>query len=87
MSNEIIQTHTRARAFTPHHAARDRGVRRRRRTSPKTPTEPVTPTNSPIAGEDTSPPASGRPPLRRWSVAELVARAVAAPTADRMSHR
>jgi hypothetical protein len=44
------------------------------------------PTNSPTACDDTVSPASGRPPLRRWSVAELIARAVAAPTAERMSH-
>lgn len=44
------------------------------------------PANSPIAGQDRSSRASEWRPLRRWSVAELIARAVAAPRADRMSH-
>jgi hypothetical protein len=85
MSYESIPTHSRAGESAPDHAVRDGVGGRWRRTSPKTRTEPVTPTNSPIAGEDPSPPATGRRPLRRWSVAELIARAVAAPTADRMS--
>jgi hypothetical protein len=56
----------------------------RRRTPPTTPTEPV-PTgaaNPPNAGENKSPAARGLRPLRRWSVAELIARAVAAPSPD-----
>lgn len=78
MSYETIRT-------AHEHAVRDGAGRRRRRTSPKTRTESVTPTNAPTTGDDSAPPASGRPPLRRWSVAELIARAVAAPTAERMS--
>ena len=85
MSYETIPTDSRASESTPDHAVHDGVGGRWRRTPQKTRTQPVTPTHSPIAGEDTSPPATGRPPLRRWSVAELVARAVAAPTADRMS--
>jgi hypothetical protein len=86
MSYDIIRTHNRAGQFSPGDAVGDGSGRRWRRTSPKTRTEPVTPTNSPIASADTVVPASGRRPLRRWSVAELIARAVAAPTAERMSH-
>ena len=41
---------------------------------------------NPVGGENTSPPTAGPPPLRRWSVAELIARAVAAPPTDRLSH-
>ena len=59
-----------------------RGVfdrRRRRRAAPRTPTEqPNDPTaNPPIANQATSSPTDGQRPLRRWSVAELIARALA----------
>ena len=63
-----------------------RGVlgRRRRRTPPTSSAEPVhpVPANPPTAGEDISPAVGGSQPLRRWSVAELIARAAAAPPAD-----
>jgi hypothetical protein len=45
------------------------------------------PANPPTAGEDTSPPAGAQRPLRRWSVAELIARAVAAPPPTVVSYR
>lgn len=39
-----------------------------------------------VGGEGASTPAAGTAPLRRWSVAELVARAVAARRLDGMGH-
>jgi hypothetical protein len=58
-----------------------RGVcgHRRRRTQLTASTEAATvpPTNPTLAGEDSSPPAAAPRSLRRWSVAELIARATA----------
>jgi hypothetical protein len=54
---------------------------RRRPTSLSTPAHAVSGVreHSAAAGVDASPPASGARRLRRWSVAELLARAVAPP--------
>jgi len=53
----------------------------RRRTPPTTPTEPVTTgaTDPPAASRNPPASADGLRPRRRWSVAELIARAVTAP--------
>jgi hypothetical protein len=67
----------------------NRGVfGRRRRTPSATASEPVIagPSNPATAGQNATPPAGDRRPLRRWSVAELIARAVAAPSPDGISH-
>ena len=80
MNKESTRTQFLAGDFISENAVR--GVfGRRRRTPPTTPSEPVTagPANPPTAGQNASPPAGGLRPLRRWSVAELIARAVAAP--------
>jgi hypothetical protein len=66
-----------------------RGVlRRRRRAVPATSTDEVNglPADPPTrADEAASDARRTTAPLRRWSVAELVARAVAPPSAERMS--
>jgi hypothetical protein len=87
MNKESTRTQFLAGDFISENAVR--GVfGQRRPTPPTTPSEPVTagPANPPTAGQNGSPPAGGRRPLRRWSVAELIARAVAAPFPDGMSH-
>jgi hypothetical protein len=87
MNKELTPTHLLAGDFVSENAVR--GVfGHRRRTPSTTPTKPPSalPTNPPTAGGDTSPPAVGQRPLRRWSIAELIARAVAAPPADGLSH-
>jgi hypothetical protein len=59
-----------------------RGVLRpRRRNRPTTPTEPArtAATDQRAVSQNRSAPADGLRPRRRWSVAELIARAVAAP--------
>ncbi len=43
--------------------------------------------SSEVGAANTSPPAPGPRPLRRWSVAELIARALAAPPADGIGPR
>ena len=80
MNKELTRTHCLAGDFISENAVRGVSVRRRRR-PPTTPTKPAStlPANSPAAGDDTSSPPGGQRPLRRWSVAELIARAVAAP--------
>jgi hypothetical protein len=86
MNNEPTRTKILAGDFISENAAR--GVfGRRRRTPPTTPTEPVTaaPANPPTAAQNASPSPGGLAPLRRWSVAELIARAVAAPAPDGIS--
>jgi hypothetical protein len=87
MNKELTRTHFLAGDFISENAVRGDFVRRRR-TPSTTPTKPAStlPANPPTAGKDTSPPAGGQRPLRRWSVAELIARALAAPPADGMSH-
>ena len=54
---------------------------RRRPTSPDTPahTRNGVPGVSPATGEDATAPAGGARRMRRWSVAELIARAVVPP--------
>jgi hypothetical protein len=80
MNKELTRTHSIAGDFISENAVRGVFVRRRRM-PPTTPTKPVTtlPANSPAAGDDTPSPTEGQRPLRRWSVAELIARAVVAP--------
>jgi len=87
MSKESTRTAFPAGDFISENAVRGVFRRRRRRTPPTSATEPVhaAPANPPTAGEDMSPAVGGPPPLRRWSVAELIARAVAAPPADGIS--
>jgi hypothetical protein len=87
MNKELTRTHFLAEDFISENAVLGVFVRRRR-TPPRTPSKPAStrPASPPTAGQDTSPPAGGQRPLRRWSVAELIARAVAAPPADGMSH-
>ncbi len=84
MSKESTPTAFPARDLISENAVRGVFGRRWERTPPTSATEPVhaAPANPPTASEDISPAAGGPPPLRRWSVAELIARAVAAPPAD-----
>lgn len=80
MNRQLTETHFLAGDVTSGHA--DRGVfDRRQRTLPRAPTGPPSATAAdPLtAGANTPAPAGGRGPLRRWSIAELIARAVAAP--------
>ena len=74
MNNKSKSTASRAGNFTSEDAARR--ALGRRRTPPATPTDHV---NGVAAGEAS--PATRSAPLRRWSVAELIARAVAFPAA------
>jgi hypothetical protein len=87
MSKESIPTAFPAGDFISENAVRGVFGRRRRRTPPTSATEPVhvVPANPPTTGENLPPAVGGRPPLRRWSVAELIARAVPAPPADGIS--
>ena len=77
MSKEATRTDFPAGDFISENAVRA-VFGRRQPTSPGTPAHAVNGTHSSAAGEDTAGPATGRP-LRRWSVAELIARAVAPP--------
>jgi hypothetical protein len=87
MRRETISTAFRAGDFISGDAVR--GVlRRRRRTQPAARSHaandlPAVPETAP---EDVSSPAAGTGPLRRWSVAELIARAAPPPHADGVSH-
>jgi len=80
-------THNRfdAGAFVSVDAVRSASGRRRRRRNPSTtPTELM---RRPMGGQDTPPSSTGESPvLRRWSVAELIARAVAARRAEGMGY-
>ena len=62
---------------------------RRRRRAPGSPVNQVdgVPARPPGPGRDGSAPTAGSRRLRRWSVAELVARAVVAPRTEGMGHR
>jgi hypothetical protein len=80
MNNEFAQT----QFLAAHHASQRpaRGVLHPRRRTPRTTrTEPVNirATDRPTVSHKPSAPADGLRPLRRWSVAELIARAIAAP--------
>lgn len=84
MSTGTTRAHHVAGDFVSEDAVRSVfGSRRRQRTPSTTSTESV---RRLIAGEDTAPSTGESPILRRWSVAELIARAVAAPRADGMGH-
>jgi hypothetical protein len=80
MSKEPTRTEFPAGDFISENAVRT-AFGRRRPTSPTTPARAMTgvPKHSSAAGEDASASADGRRRLRRWSVAELIARAVAPP--------
>ena len=81
MNKESIRTQFFAGDFISENAVR--GVfGRRRRTPPTIPSEPLAagPANPLTAGQSATPPTGEPPALRRWSVAELIARAVAAPS-------
>jgi hypothetical protein len=79
MSNETTEARVLAGDFMSESAPR--GVFGRRRQRPPRTTKPPNglPANPTTAIGDTSPPTDGPGPLRRWSVAELIARAGAAP--------
>ena len=80
MSNEPARTEFPAGDFISENAVRA-VFGRRRPTSRTAPAHPVSavPAHSSAAGANTSRPAGGGRRLRRWSVAELLARAVASP--------
>jgi hypothetical protein len=80
MSKEPISTDFPAGDFIFENASRA-VFGRRRPTSPTIPGHAVNgvPAHSSVTDEGTSASASGGRRLRRWSVAELIARAVAAP--------
>ena len=61
-----------------------RDILGRRRAPPATPTHAVKGLSAdpPTAADEAPSPATRAAPLRRWSVAELVARALAQPSAD-----
>jgi hypothetical protein len=87
MSNQSMQTEFLAGDFISEDAVRGAFSRRPRRPwrttalQPQaTAADPVSPTTPPV------PPRVGSRPLRRWSVAELIARAVPAPSVDRVRH-
>ena len=79
-SKEPTRTDLRAGDFISENAVRA-VFGRRRPTSPTTPTHTGNgvPTHSRATGEEPSGPAGGTRRLRRWSVAELIARAAAPP--------
>jgi hypothetical protein len=79
MSNEPTNTVFPAGDFISENAVRA-VFARRRPTSPRIPADAVNgiPERSSAAGADTSPSPSEARRLRRWSVAELIARSVAA---------
>ena len=80
MSNEPTKTSVRAGDFISENAVRA-VFGRQRPTSSTTPAHAMNgvPRHSSAAGGDTSAPTGGRRRLRRWSVAELIARAVTPP--------
>jgi hypothetical protein len=84
-STEPTRTHFVAGDFVSENAVRGGIGRRRRRGNPSTP--PTESVRRPITGAQTAPPTAESPVLRRWSVAELIARAVPAPRAERVSRR
>ena len=77
MSNEPTSTEFPAGDFISENAVRA-AFGRRRSTSPTSPAHAVNgvPAHSSADGEDTPGPTGGARRLRRWSVAELIARAV-----------
>ena len=83
-STETTRTHFVPGDFVSENAVLGVIGRRRRQGNPSTiPTESV---RRPIAVKDTASSSAASPVLRRWSVAELIARAVPAPRAERMGH-
>ena len=85
-SKEPTRTDFRAGDFISENAVRA-VFGRRRPTSPTTPTHTGNgvPTHSRATGEEPSGPAGGTRRLRRWSVAELIARAAAPPPSTTLS--
>jgi hypothetical protein len=82
MNKEPIRSRFFAVDFTSENAVRSVFGRRGADIPQSPPTEQA---NGQPAKSAASPSASGRP-LRRWSVAELIARAAAAPAADNLGH-
>jgi hypothetical protein len=87
MSKKSKTTATVAGDFISEDAVR-RTLGRRRRSSPASPPDETNglPADRPTADPEASSPAKRTTPLRRWSVAELIARAAASRPADGMSH-
>jgi hypothetical protein len=88
MTNESTRTQFLAGDFISENAVRGVFGRRRRRTQPTPLARPVDgqPANGPTVAADTSRRAGAPGPLRRWSVAELLARALATPPTDAVGH-
>jgi hypothetical protein len=82
-STETAHTH-RVAAFASENAVRGVIGRRRRQGNPST--TPIESVRRPSAGEQTAPSTGESPVLRRWSVAELIARAAPARRAEGMGH-
>lgn len=81
MTNELTRNNFLTGDFISENAVRGVLGRRRRRAAPTTQTEPPNdlPATPTTASRKTSPPPDGPRALRRWSVAELIARAGAVP--------
>ena len=81
MSNETTRPRVPTGNFISEDAVRGALARRRRRRAPVTATEPQSgvAANHRNAAERASSPAGDARPLRRWSVAELIARAAGPP--------
>lgn len=79
MTNESNRTHVPSEDFISETALRGVFGRRRRRRVTASEAHDTLPTAPPELDEGTSPPAPRARTLRRWSVAELVARAAGTP--------
>jgi hypothetical protein len=79
-STETARTHRVRADFASENAVR--GVIGRRRRQGNSSTTTIESVRRPSAGEQTAPSTDESPVLRRWSVAELIARAVTAPRAE-----
>jgi hypothetical protein len=81
-STETTRAHRVAGDFASENAVRGVIGRRRRQGNPSS--TPIESVRRPRAGTQTAPSTGESPVLRRWSVAELIARAVPAPCAERV---
>lgn len=81
MTNELTRNNFLTGDFISENAVRGVLGRRRRRVALTTQTEPPNdlPATPTTASRETSPPPDGPRALRRWSVAELIARAATVP--------
>jgi hypothetical protein len=87
MSNQSTRTQFPAGDLISEDAVRGAFRRRRRSSAPKAANDATRPpARAATAGQDTSAPAGGARLLRRWSVAQLIARAPTAPRADSVNH-